>query len=567
MAAQPSFASNDDLVMTESAGQRAHRNHIAQSSLLAHQLHTVRPGVWCLVGNGLSNQTFIDAPQGIIAIDTGESNQEMAAAIRMLRTVTDRPIAAVMYTHFHYVTGTEAVFAEAGHDVPVYGHAGIADNRARVSSFVGPMYGRGLVQQFAINLPDDGPDGLVNVGLGRFYRNREHAPFTVGFVPPTYTFAEACELDVAGLRMSITPTPSDADDSITIWIPSLDVCVHNIVWPTLFNIFAIRGETYRDPLLLLNGLDHVLSLHAEHLVATHGPPLSGRDDIHRRVTRSRDAIQYLWDHTVRLMNQGFTADYVADAVRLPESFEDDYLTAERYGVAEHHVRQILAGVRGWFDGDTAKLFPAPPHERLPKLVAGFGGRASVEAAIEHSMQTDDVRWACELATWLTGLPDSTQADRNRLADILRIFGYRSPAANIRNWCLTAARDLDETASLDRHRTHRIRRAEVVADPRRATEVLRVMIDPERAADIDCHVRVSFTDHPEAFGMHLRHGVLVMTPGSGAAFDLQCSVDAWAGMLSGAVPIADLTQSSGEPIDPAVRRALGVFDFNFRATQL
>ena len=45
--------------------------------------------------------------------------------------------------------------------------------------------------------------------------------------------------------MEFTPAPSDADDSITIWFPDLGVCVNNLAWPALFNVFAIRGEEYR----------------------------------------------------------------------------------------------------------------------------------------------------------------------------------------------------------------------------------------------------------------------------------------------------------------------------------
>jgi alkyl sulfatase BDS1-like metallo-beta-lactamase superfamily hydrolase len=48
------------------------------------------------------NHSFIDAPEGIIAIDTGESIEEMQEAIAELRNVTSKPIAAVLYTHFHY---------------------------------------------------------------------------------------------------------------------------------------------------------------------------------------------------------------------------------------------------------------------------------------------------------------------------------------------------------------------------------------------------------------------------------------------------------------------------------
>lgn len=99
-----SFEPNDRNTITLPSGQITHRDHAGQTQRLVKNFYEVRPGVWCLVGNGLSNQTFIDAPDGIIAIDTGESNEEMRAAIAELRTKTSRPIVAVLYTHFHYVS-------------------------------------------------------------------------------------------------------------------------------------------------------------------------------------------------------------------------------------------------------------------------------------------------------------------------------------------------------------------------------------------------------------------------------------------------------------------------------
>ena len=49
------------------------------------KFYPVGDNAWCLVGNGLSNQTFVRGPQGIIAIDSGESVEEMAAALRATR--------------------------------------------------------------------------------------------------------------------------------------------------------------------------------------------------------------------------------------------------------------------------------------------------------------------------------------------------------------------------------------------------------------------------------------------------------------------------------------------------
>ena len=558
----PSFDTDPSVVVTGARGQRTHRRSLEQSARLARRLYLVRPGVWTLVGNGLSNQTFIEGPEGIIAIDTGESVEEMASALRELRAHTSAPVAAVLYTHFHYVGGTRAVFDEAGHPVPVHGHADIARNLSRVSGEIAPAYTSGLVHQFALRMPVDGPDGVENVGLGVLFRNPEHAPFTPGHVPVDHAWRGGETLTIAGMTVEVTHAPSDADDSVTLWFPDINVCVQNLIWPVLFNIFAIRGEAYRDPQLLLSGIDHVIGLAPEHLVGAHGPPISGAEVIHARSIRYRDAIQFLWDQTVRGMNRGLTADEMAHAVRLPEACEDDYLTSEFYGVAEHHVRQIAAGMRGWFDGDTAKLFPLEPVERAGRMVAGFGGPAIVRAQVLSARADNDLRWALEMATWLATRKEAEPADRQLLADVLRDVGYRSSAANIRNWCITRARDLDGSTDLSRLREHRFRPAALaVLPPRETLGLLRVLLDPARAAGIDLHMGFQFPDAPTA-GLHIRNAVAVATDGAGASAGIQISYRDLTRILGGQDTLGEaLAQGRATVVgDPgAVRRALGAFD--------
>ena len=91
-----SFDPDPSVTTTDERGQRVHRRSLDQSARLQRRLYTVRPGAWCLVGNGLSNQTFIEGPQGLIAIDTGESVEEMTSALQELRRVTQAPVVAVM---------------------------------------------------------------------------------------------------------------------------------------------------------------------------------------------------------------------------------------------------------------------------------------------------------------------------------------------------------------------------------------------------------------------------------------------------------------------------------------
>ena len=551
-----SFEPNSQRTAVAPNGARVHEDHLAQSSVLRRNFYELRAGVWCLVGNGLSNQTFIDAPEGIIAFDTGESVQEMALALQELRTRTNRPIAAVVYTHFHYVEGTQAVLDEGNHvtPLPIYGHRRISENKARTSGEIAPAYGRGLVEQFAIVMPPDGADGLVNVGLGLFYRNPAHAPGTSGFLPVTHPLPDEGAITIAGESVLVRHSPSDSDDSINFFFPNTQVCVHNTVWPVLFNVFAIRGEEYRDPRVLIPGIDNIIAWAPEHLVATHGPPLSGRDRIRETSERYRDSLQFLWDQTVRGINKGWTMDEVASRVALPALYDQDHRTSERYGVGEHHVRQIYSGLRGWFDGEESKLFPLQPHERFEKLIAGFGGRGEVAKQASAAFDADDVRWGMELATWLARSTEATTADKELLARGLRLIAERTPAANIRNWAITRARHLDGQTPMDRFMKHSFGARAIAHVP--STDLihtLRVLLDPARAEGLRAHVR--FIVDGESAGLLLRNCVAVPTDGKDASVEVAMTRTTLAAILSNKQlwSAADITITGDSAVVDAFRR--------------
>ena len=336
----------------------------------------------------------------------------------------------------------------------------------------------------------------------------------------------------------LTPAPSDADDSVTVWFPALGVAVNNLVWPTLFNVFAIRGEEYRDPRVLLTGLDHLNALQAEHLVGAHGPPLSGAAEVRTVVTDYRDAIQFLWDQTVRGLNKGLSADELTQFVQLPERFERSYFTQQFYGVAEHHVRQIQAGLIGWFDGVESSLFPMPPLDKARRLSAGFGGRDAVRRQSAEALAADDLRWALDLATWLvrseTGrhvrADGGSPEERAQLAAVLRAIAQRSTAANIRNWCLTRALELEGRLGLGRLRGHPFRAADVLADPLNALRSLRVLLDPLRAQDVNQVLCLDFGPAGRA-GLHIRGSVAVPTTGDPADIVLALTAQTWAQLLA------------------------------------
>ncbi len=527
--------------VADAKGQLAHPEHIAQSERLERKLYQVCDNVWCMVGNGLSNQSFVEGPEGLICIDTGECVEEMQSALDEVRKFTQAPIVACLYTHFHYVNGTTALFGElakgqSADSLPVYGHNGIAGNIARYGGEVGPRITRGLVSQFAISLPTEGADGSVNVGLGKFFRNSDHAPFTPGHVPVTHGFDNNLTATIAGLQVEFSHAPSDANDSVTIWFPFLGVCINNLVWPALFNVFAIRGEEYRDPRLLLAGLDDMSELGADYLLCAHGPPLSGKDEIAEVIIDYHDSIQLLWDQTVRGVNKGLSLDELTRFVQLPERFNRTYFTRQYYGLVEHHVKQIHAGLFGWFDEDVANLFPLAPKDRAGRIVEGFGGAEKVLSMMDSAMEQEDYRWALELGSWLEKATED-QKYRDALANVVRIIGRHTSSANIRNWCLTKALELEGTLNLDRFRQHRFRVAEVLEKPPVTfVKVLRVLLDPARAAELDTELRWKFDDGSST-GPKIRRGVAIPTDGSTAGLQIDLSHRTWANILGGKLTLA------------------------------
>jgi alkyl sulfatase BDS1-like metallo-beta-lactamase superfamily hydrolase len=457
-----------------------------------------------------------------------------------LREITDAPIAAVVYSHFHYVEGTTAIFKEANHisPLPIYGHEKIAYNKSRASGEIAPAYARGIVEQFGVAMPADGPDGLVNVGLGFWYRNPAFKTITPGYLPVTHPVGESASLTIAGLKVEMKHSPSDCDDSVNMYFPELETCVHNTVWPTVFNVFAIRGEEYRDPQVLIPGIDHIISWAPSYMVATHGPALVGKDNIREKATRYRDSLQYMWDQSVRAINKGWTMDEMSSRISLPALYDDDYLTSERYGVVEHHLRQIFIGLRGWFDGEESHLFPVEPLERYGKLIGGFGGREEVARQAQAALDADDVRWATELATWLARSEEATDTDRKLLSSCLRVIAERTPAANIRNWAITRARHLDGSMPMDRFMRHTFSSGVLRTTPSaELIATLRVLIEPSAIEGMNHHIAFRIDD--AVCGLHVRNGVAVPTTGANPDSTVVMSEKTLHAMLKGSALWSDL----------------------------
>ena len=265
---------------------------------------------------------------------------------------------------------------------------------------------------------------------------------------------------------------------------------------------------------------------------------------------------------MRLTNRGYTSIELGHAIRLPDFYDEDNLTSEFYGVAEHHVRQIRSGLLGWFDGDEANLFPLPRKEHADRMILGFGGREKVRKIAGDAITQNDLRWACELGSWLSYSTDTETSDQVLLATVLRLIAQRTTAANIRNWCFARARHLDGSYDATRFKTHRLTRKQIISAPaERSVHILRVMLDPDRAIAIDADICFNFVGQ-EKTGLHIRNCIAKQTDGRDAKIQLTCTLETWADILTSVTTLSEAINSGALKIDgnlATVKSALAAFD--------
>ena len=252
----------------------------------------------------------------------------------------------------------------------------------------------------------------------------------------------------------------------------------------------------------------------------------------------RDGIQFQHDQTLRLANQGYAADEIAQQVRLPPHLESwSPWMRPFYGSVAHNVPAIFNDYLGWFDGDPVVLAPTPRPEHARRLVELMGGRDAVLRAATAAVDDDDPQFGAELATYLIRVDVDDREARLVKARAFRQQGYAQINPTWRGFYLTAAGYLDGTLGDLLDTLHQLTGAvrnspDVLAQlpagviveqlPVRlvAEEVLDLHLvvglaftDPDRLddrADDRAHDRQS--DQPDEFTVEIRRGVAELRGG-------------------------------------------------------
>lgn len=143
-----------------------------------------------------------------------------------------------------------------------------------------------------------------------------------------------------------------------------------------------------------------------------------------------------------------------------------------------------------------------------------------------------------------------------------MIAQRTPAANIRSWCLTRALALEGQIDTSRLYRHRFSKAQVIgSQPDHCVPILRVLVDPELAHTINLRLAWDF-GAGVAVGLHLRNSIAYVNDGVGADAVVTCLPMVWADLLTNRAALSQVLADGSLTITGDVGAAivaLGVFE--------
>ena len=509
----------------------------AHSKEFKKEVIKVTEGVHVAVGYALANSILIEGENSNIIIDTTGTIETAREVKDLFDAINSNPIEAIIYTHNHADhTYGATVFAEDSNP-EIYAHDSTAEYLSRVIGILRPIISARSNRMFGNALPKD---EVENNGIGPFLEIGRDGR-RPGLLYPTKTFTDAMKVEVGGIEIELFHAPGETNDQIFAWLPGKKALFPgDNFYKTFPNLYTIRGTPYRDLAGWVNSIDMMRYLEPEFLVPSHTRPLEGKEKINKLLTTYRDAIQFVHDQTVRLMNLGYGPDEIAEQLVLPKHLADSPYLKEFYGSPAWSAKNVFSGYLGWFDGNPSTLKPLPKKEEAENFIKLVGDWNDLFLIAEQSYMEGRFQWALQLTDYLLRVKPNDERTEILRQSCLIALGYKESNPNSRYYYLSSAAQLDKD-----YRENDILLPDIEVIKKYPIESmmdsLKVNVIPEKSIDKNIQLLFTFTDSPKVFSLFLRKGVLEVQPFliTGSSVQITSSEEDLKAILSGikSLPIA------------------------------
>jgi alkyl sulfatase BDS1-like metallo-beta-lactamase superfamily hydrolase len=420
-----------------------------QSQLNAQHngLFEVVDGIYQVRSFDIANMTLIRSNAGWIVIDPLTSSESSAAALALANEhLGERPVVAVLITHSHadHFAGVLGVVSQEqvrSGKVPLIAPEDFVNESLNENVLAGNAMNRRATYMYGNLLPASAT-GYVTTGLGAAV-----SMGSTGFIVPSdfiYKTGETRTIDGVEIEFQMTPG-TEAPAEFIFYLPAFKaLCMAEITSHHLHNVYTPRGAQVRDALEWSSQINESIDLFGHRIdvqFASHHWPIWGQADAIDYLEKQRDLYKYIHDQTLRLANNGYTKEEIAEQVHLPDSLGQEFYNRDYYGTVHHNCRAVYVKYLGFFDGNPSTLYQLPPVEQAKRYMDFMGGADAVVDKARGSFDKGDYRWVAEVLNHVVMSDPDHIAGRALLADTLEQLGYQSESAPWRNFYLCGALEL------------------------------------------------------------------------------------------------------------------------------
>ena len=502
-------------------------------------LFQVTDDIYQVRGYDVSNVTFVRSQHGWIVMDCASSRYTAAEALKLFRSeMGDDPIVAIVISHAHvdHYGGIEGLISPedaadpslpldqqiASGKTAIVVPQGFVDSVMKENVFVGSAMKRRATYQYGSFLPY-GDQGRLSVGIGLTV-----VQGGTGYIAPTFEITEELfETEIDGVKAVFQLTPgTESPAEMNTYFPE-----RKALWMaenctgTMHNLYTLRGAEVRDANDWARYITQAQLLfpEAEVVFQSHNWPHWGKDVVSEYLTNTAAVYKFMHDQTLLYINEGYTADEIANLIQLPEALDKVWYTRQYYGTLRHNVKAVYQKYMGWYDANPVHLDELKPTEYAKKLVEYLGDPDKVLEMARADYAKGEYQWVAQITNTLVFADPANQEARYLCADALEQLGYQAESGAWRNAYLVAAFEL-RNGTGNYPQTGRIGVGATAQgmDAQTMLDYLGIMLDAEKLADQSFTVNLKLTDGDD-YLLKVHHGVLLYYKGvSDANADLTLS---------------------------------------------
>lgn len=378
-----------------------------------------------VLSEAFSNAYLVETPEGNVQINAG-MGMEAPVIEANFRAFSEQPVHTLILTqgHVDHVGGV-AWFREKNPGLRVLATDRLVEHQA-YDARLGPFRGSRSAFAFAGKFAD----------AFSYYQKQGYMDYPPQDVPVADIEVEdRLGFELGGVAFEVIALPgAETNDSLIVWLPQHRICFTGNLFGCPFghfpNLVTIRGDRYRDALVVADAVATVRALEPEMICYGHHDPVVGRDVIQDELTALHGAILHVHDETVRGMNEGKDVHTLMREIQLPPELE----VGQGYGKVSWGVRAIWESYAGWFHHEsTAELYSVPQSSVHGDLVELAGGAGALLERARDFYSRGQQEQALHMLDIIRNGGAETDASRQLAADVHRALLSESENFWLSSW--------------------------------------------------------------------------------------------------------------------------------------